>query len=436
MGRYRSREFNERVMRLTDLDLSPTIEQSYNEEPHEYELMSPEEKRRLQWQAKERGLLSDKHTECCSKSDCTFHVMKDLLKTCPVEDCGLKEDKVKAIESDDYFETCSIAIVRGRSIEPSLEVRLAYAHIHYKLKKLRFVIGDLESSKDDRLEPVKQTQRFEAEIDDEDDIELEGDRPSSHELYMYLHMASKPHSCFALNINPICITAFYPLSQTLFTERLGSYKSFVSVDCEQAPLEAVNIATRLAYDSTPDNRIHYAQLGHLTRPFKMKPKSSDYSTLILNIPNKDQRQSTLNLGINDPRMDWFQSFDHKRVTQHLLGLKPTRRVINDETYLTQLIDAVESNDADLRHRFSTIVGSNGDQPAYSPIQTLIVLADPLVHPFVTGRLQKLWDEPEWAKNYGQRNGILTTVKYEDSEAPHFRLAPRTDRIIGVWERRL
>ena len=33
MGRYRDREFNERVMRLSRLDLSPTIEQSYNEEP-------------------------------------------------------------------------------------------------------------------------------------------------------------------------------------------------------------------------------------------------------------------------------------------------------------------------------------------------------------------------------------------------------------------
>jgi hypothetical protein len=403
MGSYRDREFNQRVLRLTLLNDELISGGAYEDE------LSYEEKKKLRQHMKRRNLIK------------------------PQDKWTIDDTKEKI--NQHYWDLSSTILVKTRSQDTSIEVRLAFAHICYHLKKIRHIIRDLELNKDEHIEPTRQVKLFTSVVKPDKDVEPDFYRPQSEELHKYWHKVRRPHFSFTALIRPVYLTPFYPIFNQSFVERPGSYKSFVSVDCEQSPLEAVNIATRLAYDSTPQNRLHYAQLGHMTRPFKMKKKYSDKSTMILNIPNKDQRQSTLNLGLNNPRIDWFQDLNHKRVVRHLLGLKPTKRVMSDEKYLTQLLNAVESNDDDLRYLFSTVVRSNGDKPAYSPIQTLIILADPTVHPLVVSRLQERWREPKWAKDFGQRNGGFTTVKYKNSGVTHFRLAPRTDRVIGVWERK-
>ena len=97
MGRYRDREFNDRVMRLTLINDDLITEESYKSE------LSPEENKKLRQHMKRRNLIK------------------------PQDQWTIDDTKEKI--NQNYWNLSSTILVKTRSQDTSIEVRLAFAHI-------------------------------------------------------------------------------------------------------------------------------------------------------------------------------------------------------------------------------------------------------------------------------------------------------------------
>jgi hypothetical protein len=353
MGKYRSREFNERVLRLANLD-------SHN---------------------LSMRFAGDDHFEL-SSNEANYMI--------------IQSKKLHLDQSPTYAISCSEVLSRTRNLDSSIKVRLAYAHACYQVEKIKYIIREIQLLNDEQT------------------------REDTQEIYRYRHHVNQPNRSKFNSLEPCYLTSCYPVIDRSIVENKQSYKIFTSIDCQQAPLEAIKIATHLVDKHDPNHRIHYAQLGHLTLPYPMKNKDLSKNTLILNIPSQAQRQSTLNLGLNDLSKEWDDHQDTKNLIRHLYGLKPMHKVLDDEQYIKQLI---------------CVVGSNDGLPSHCVYNSLIIVADSTVHSLVVRELKKEWKEPLWATRLGQHNGILTSVVYKEHPKTHFKLAPRSGRIISAWERR-
>jgi hypothetical protein len=376
MGSYRSKEFNQRVLRLSHLYNQPTWSQICAQG--------------------EKELPFNEHKYLITQTR-KFHLER----------------------SPYYTRKCSKVITRTRHLDSSIKVRLAFAHICHLVEKMKHIIIELAifndiQVQDQRLQEahkcvIKSHVNYQRRIEDED-IEDGGTIIHTAEVHRYIHRVKKPNRSKPRSINSVYTTTAYPLINSPFVESPKSYISFLSMDSEQPPLKALNIATNLAYHY---QRFHkrkgtkYNRIGPLTVPYKISHNEDSTPIFILNVPSFNQRQSSHMLGFDGPIETWGEEFDEESIMRHLLGSKPTNKVMNDDDFIS----------------FDEF-----DKP-------LIVLADPSVHPIVIQSLKDKWCESPWAKELGQRNGILTTVLYEDQPVAHFKLAPRTGRIISIWERK-
>ena len=354
MGSYRDREFNQRVLRLSHLDKR---------------LVNPKTEE-----------IADGYCQKVDAENCIAKIENDYLEN--------RASRLNLSKSEHYIETGVRLLARTRAWEPSIEIRLKYHHLRYRVEKVADILLALESLKDE------QNSNYPIEI------------------FKYMRKGRKPN-----RVAPKKVVSDIGADPYLkFVENENWCRSHFSVDAEQAPLEALNHATNIAhhYQKNHDGEgVEYINYGHLTIPYRFDDKNTSKTNpiAILNIPSPSQRYTSTLLGVDDPSKNWKEDFNEPRFERHLLGLSTNLKKMSAEDLVHQAIASVKT------------------------FNRVVILSDPSIHHQVKLSLKKHWIESPWAKSLGQRNGVLTLCSYKTPPVAHYKLAPRTGRFISVWERK-